>query len=585
MSQCPDGEIGNGVPGTCGADKDPSWSTVYPTVAWSLLRYHNATATIAPHYATIKQYMAWVMSNVAASGLKNIFSYWGDWNPAYPQPRNGTSYTGPAFTRTISHITAAASVLHDHLHLVDLATALGHAEDASSFAQTAAQLRQEFHTAFYDPVRGMYGDGTLTAQAVALWLDVPPTPEIRSRVADGLVATIVNDNGLGMATVGFIGVRYLFEALSAVNRTDIAIQMLLHTGYPSFGYEMTNRYEPATALWESFDGDTMHQWVDESSRDHHYEASINTFLRKKLAGLDMPGGVFAFATVLVRPEAAMLPSSMASTLLSANVTLATRRGRVAVAWQVLGGRRPASSPPPPPTPPPRGNQCMSVPQTPVPAGGLCGAFRNVNLTCAAGEVITGVDYAIWGQPPLARNQSWSCFGPQPPAIPAQWHCAANVSSQVAAACLTRSACSFVATTDLFGNPCKLPAAQANACPPGGYQLAARVTCAASPAPALQERAAAEARAAGVRAAAAAAALAPAFELKVTVPAGSTGIVHVPLFDSVGTAEVQEGGVTVWRNGAFVPGAAPGVLSGAVDSSGRFAAFGTVAGDYAFVVSV
>lgn len=43
---------------------------------------------------------------------------------------------------------------------------------------------------------------------------------------------------------------------------------------------MFSKYEPSTALWESWDGDTMHQWVAESSRDHHYQASIHTFIRK-----------------------------------------------------------------------------------------------------------------------------------------------------------------------------------------------------------------------------------------------------------------------------------------------------------------
>ena len=60
--------------------------------------------------------------------------------------------------------------------------------------------------------------------------------------------------------------RYVFEALSKVNRTDIALQMLSQTEYPSFGYQITNTLEPATSLWESYDAPTMHQWLDESSR-------------------------------------------------------------------------------------------------------------------------------------------------------------------------------------------------------------------------------------------------------------------------------------------------------------------------------
>ena len=40
--------------------------------------------------------------------------------------------------------------------------------------------------------------------------------------------------------------RYIFEALSKVNRTDVALRMLNVTEYPSFGYQITNQMEPAT---------------------------------------------------------------------------------------------------------------------------------------------------------------------------------------------------------------------------------------------------------------------------------------------------------------------------------------------------
>ena len=37
-----------------------------------------------------------------------------------------------------------------------------------------------------------------------------------------------------------------------------------------------------------FFSDTMHQWIDESSRDHHYMTSINTFFRKYVVTAPFP---------------------------------------------------------------------------------------------------------------------------------------------------------------------------------------------------------------------------------------------------------------------------------------------------------
>jgi hypothetical protein len=223
-----------------------------------------------------------LLSRLNATGLANIQCQWGDWNPGYPEPRViNQPYTGPAFVRTISHITAAASLVHDFFRMADIAGSVGEAADAAFYSSRAQQLLAEYHSSFFDPAAASYGDGTVVAQSLPLWLGATPAALLPT-VVDNLVATFLVGQQGRMTSVGFIGVRYLFEALSRVNRTDVALQALLTTDYPSFGYSITNPIEPATSLWESFDVFSMNQWLDESSRDHHYEASINTFLRKYL---------------------------------------------------------------------------------------------------------------------------------------------------------------------------------------------------------------------------------------------------------------------------------------------------------------
>jgi alpha-L-rhamnosidase len=155
-------------------------------------------------------------------------------------------------------------------------------------------------------------------------------PDVVSKLADEVMT-----RGL---TVGFLGVKYLFEALVKANRTDAAISCLLRTSFPSFGYEIYNIYEPSTSLWESWDGDTMSQWVDESSRSHHYQTSVNTFLRKYVVGLDMPTEASAWSVVKARPEAALLPPDLGSRLPGAAATLMSHRGVVSVSWSRIEDR-------------------------------------------------------------------------------------------------------------------------------------------------------------------------------------------------------------------------------------------------------
>jgi hypothetical protein len=92
-------------------------------------------------------------------------------------------------------------------------------------------------------------------------------------------------------------------------------------------------YEPSSSLWESWDAPTHRQWLDESSRNHHYQASIHTFLRKHVAGLDMPPGAAAWSSVAVRPYAALpIAADVAAALPFARVTIAAHRGVVEVSW-------------------------------------------------------------------------------------------------------------------------------------------------------------------------------------------------------------------------------------------------------------
>jgi hypothetical protein len=72
-----------------------------------------------------------------------------------------------------------------------------------------------------------------------------------------------------------------------------------------------------------------------------------------------------------------------------------------------------------------------------------------------------------------------------------------------------------------------------------------------------------------------------YELAATVPVGATAAVTVWALGDASTASVTEGGAPVWRDGSFVPGNAPGVLSAAASSDGRSVVFEVGSGAFAF----
>jgi hypothetical protein len=435
----------------------------------------------------------------------------------------------------------------------ELALATGRVAESVQYAAWLSASRAAFHTSFFDPAGGVYGDATPTAFAAALWVGAVPDdllPAVVERFVWQLSAA-----GYSLETMGFIGVRYVFEALARVNRTDVALRMLNRTAYPSFGYQITNTLEPATSLWESQDEPTMHQYLDESSRDHHYSASINTFLRKYLAGLDQPRGSVAWSVVKCRPEASLLPTLLPA----ASAIVRSARGLVGCSWSatpLAGGLLPPPPPPPPPpSAPPPPVYCAI---TPMYTGAVRGPSPMV-LLCPADSVVTSVTYARWGV--SAPGAPWFCWGPQPPP-PGQ--CETDVGPKIAPLCVGRGGCnlSAVANQAVLGGPCS-----------GDQQLIVRVVCTASNA----AREAARAGAAGLAQPAVAAGTTWAV-VNATVPGGSTGEVHVPLLSTC-NGTITESGAVVWDAGQFVPGAVAGVTGGGSD--GRFAWFFTRSGNYSF----
>ena len=65
-----------------GAEGDPSWGTVYPTITWGVWKQYGATGVAARHYPSLLRYMAMLEAAVNSTGLHAIFCQWGAWRTA-----------------------------------------------------------------------------------------------------------------------------------------------------------------------------------------------------------------------------------------------------------------------------------------------------------------------------------------------------------------------------------------------------------------------------------------------------------------------------------------------------------------------
>lgn len=408
----PVGSVPDTVPHTFGSyPSDPAWGTAYPGVVHSTWRMLGDTRIAADHYPNLQMYVDFMMTRVNNTGIGKLYQSYGDWCPPGPKPPD--------------HYTSGVAFLVDLQRMVELATALGKPADASAYASLRASLIAEFNAAWLGN-GGIYGnqnkDGLQTANAAALGIGAVGAGDAAA-VAAALTADVVTGHGSHWS-VGIIGMRFLHAALTDIGAANVALDTLLQTSYPSYGYWFSGADETAaTTLWELPDAPSEGPGMN--SRNHHMFASVGGWLYEDLAGIDQvrrfdsnfdaadPSQV-AFRHAVLMPRVTAHPS-----LPTASATYRSVSGPFSITWR-------------------NANATTS--------GATCAADAPENapvaLSCPAGGVFQAVDFASFGTP----SGNCGAF--------AKGACdAANTTAVVSAACLGKNACSIDVSTQLFGDPC------------------------------------------------------------------------------------------------------------------------------------
>merc|ERR1712167_457114 len=80
---------------------------------------------------------------------------------------------------------------------------------------------------------------------------------------------------------------------------DVPVRMNEVTSYPSYGYMITNQYEPATTLWELWNSDS--QGPGMNSRNHIMFGSVSSWFYRHLCGLDVEKGSKGYDEMTIHP--------------------------------------------------------------------------------------------------------------------------------------------------------------------------------------------------------------------------------------------------------------------------------------------
>jgi alpha-L-rhamnosidase len=280
---------------------DPAWGTAYPLLCWYMYQYYGDTRILEEQFEGLRKYVEFLRSK-AENGLVR-YSYYGDW---------------VAVDKTPGNIVSSFYYYYDVKILADAARVLGKETEAKTYGQLAEDIKAAFHKEYYDPKSGNYANGTQTANALALFLELAPG-NARGSAWGNLFDNLAYKNNSHLTT-GIIGTKYIMEVLTRFGNSDLAYDIATQTTYPSWGYMIENGATTLWELWQRREGPSM------NSHNHPMFGSVGSWLYKALAGINIDPRAVGFEKIRIQPQ-------MVRDLKYASGSVDTLRGRVLSAWK------------------------------------------------------------------------------------------------------------------------------------------------------------------------------------------------------------------------------------------------------------
>jgi alpha-L-rhamnosidase len=185
--------------------------------------------------------------------------------------------------------------------------------DKKYFRDLAEKIKNAYNTRFFNPSTRNYNDGSQMANAFPLVLGIVPN-KYQQDVLNNLVNDILNKHE-GHLTTGVLGSKYVIDALTQYERSDIAWKLATQTGYPSWA-DMVEKYTTMCEFW------TLKQ-----SHNHVMMGSIDAWFYKTLAGINLDEEHPAYENIIFKPF-------LAKDLSFVKASIETCRGTVSSEWEL-----------------------------------------------------------------------------------------------------------------------------------------------------------------------------------------------------------------------------------------------------------
>jgi alpha-L-rhamnosidase len=248
------GQISAIIP-TCGWGfnwgSGPAWDIALFRISYAMKKYYNDNAICKKMYPVMKKYFDYISSYVKngllAMGL-------GDWN--YPKDIKfkicPTELTDSCYYMLMAEILTEFSEIFEH-------------EKTDYYNKISKNIKNSIKEKYSNK------EESLTGMCALQYFRI-------SNESQRILKYIEDNNYEPHA--GILGVKFLLDVLGKIGRTDIALQILERTEYPSFGYWIKNGQ---TSLCEDFELT--------NSLNHHMYGYVSEFMMRYICGIEFENGM------------------------------------------------------------------------------------------------------------------------------------------------------------------------------------------------------------------------------------------------------------------------------------------------------
>jgi alpha-L-rhamnosidase len=258
-----------------GWEEGPVWDAAMFIIPNALYEYYGNLRCIRKMIPTLDRYLAF-LEKEEKDGL--ITYGLGDWVPFK--------------SKTSNIYTSTAYYYLDYKLRASFAKILG--EDDSRFMAKAEKIKETINNRFFNAETNTYAEGTQTAQALALYLGLPPVGK-EKQVAEKLHELVAgNDYFLDF---GVIGSKTVPRMLTKYGYVEDAMRMVMKTEGPSWSYWVDKL--GYTTLAEEWMTDPE---KNGSSLNHVFLGDVSAWMVNQLAGINYDPQNPGFTHILITPH-------------------------------------------------------------------------------------------------------------------------------------------------------------------------------------------------------------------------------------------------------------------------------------------